>query len=60
MCQRVEIDEAIAITSAKNDTDKAAVGFVVTNASVASGVETVVFPGTEGRAPTSHLDILFL
>jgi predicted peroxiredoxin len=38
----------ISITSAKNDTDKATVGFVVANASVASGVETVIFLSTEG------------
>ena len=38
----------ISITAAKNDTDKAPVGCVRANASVASGVETVVFPGMEG------------
>jgi len=38
----------ISITNAKNDTDRATVGFVVANASVASGVETVVFLSTEG------------
>lgn len=38
----------ISITHAKDDTDKATVGFVVANASVASGVETVVFLSTEG------------
>ena len=38
----------ISITAAKNDTDKATVGFVMANASVASGVKTVVFPGTAG------------
>ena len=38
----------ISITNAKNDTDKATVGFVVANASVASGVETIVFLSTEG------------
>jgi predicted peroxiredoxin len=37
----------ISITAAKNDTDKATVGFVVANASVASDVETVVFLSTE-------------
>jgi predicted peroxiredoxin len=38
----------ISITNAKNDTDRATVGFVVANASVASDVETVVFLSTEG------------
>ncbi len=38
----------ISITNAKNDTDRATVGCVVANASVASGVETVVFLSTEG------------
>jgi predicted peroxiredoxin len=38
----------ISITNAKNDTDRATVGFVVANASVASGVETVIFLSTEG------------
>ena len=38
----------ISITYAKDNTDKATVGFVVANASVASGVETVVFLSTEG------------
>ncbi len=38
----------VSITSAKDNTDKATVGFVVANASVASGVETVVFLSTEG------------
>jgi uncharacterized protein len=38
----------LSITNAKNDTDKATVGFVVANASVASGVETIVFLSTEG------------
>jgi len=38
----------ISITPAKNDTDKATVGFVMANASVASGVETVVLLSTEG------------
>ena len=33
----------ISITHAKDNTDKATVGFVVANASVASGVETVIF-----------------
>lgn len=38
----------ISLTSAKNDTDKATVAFVVANASVASSQETVVFLSTEG------------
>ena len=38
----------ISITHAKDNTDKATVGFVVANASAASGVETVVFLSTEG------------
>jgi len=38
----------VSLTSAKNDTDKATVAFVVANASIASGVETVVFLSTEG------------
>ena len=38
----------VSITHAKDNTDKATVGFVVANASVASGVETVVFLSTEG------------
>ncbi len=38
----------ISITHAKDNTDKATVGFVIANASVASGVETVVFLSTEG------------
>lgn len=38
----------VSITSAKDNSDKATVGFVVANASVASGVETVVFLSTEG------------
>ncbi len=38
----------ISITHAKDDADRATVGFVVANASVASGVETVVFLSTEG------------
>ncbi len=39
---------AVSITCAKNDTDKATVGFVVANAGVVSGVETVVFLSTDG------------
>ena len=38
----------VSITCAKNDTDKATVGFVVANAGVVSGVETVVFLSTDG------------
>ena len=37
----------VSITNAKTDTDRATVGFVVANASVASDVETVVFLSTE-------------
>ncbi len=39
---------AVSITHAKNDTDKATVAFVVANAAVASGQETVVFLNVEG------------
>lgn len=39
---------AVSITCAKNDTDKATVGFVVANAGVVSGVETVVFLSSDG------------
>ncbi len=38
----------LSITHAKDNTDRATVGFVVANASVASGVETVIFLSTEG------------
>ncbi len=38
----------ISITHAKDNPDKATVGFVVANASGASGVETVVFLSTDG------------
>ncbi len=38
----------VSLTSAKNDTDKATVGFVVANAALASGLETVIFLSTEG------------
>ena len=38
----------VSLTSAKNDTDKATVAFVVANAAVASEKETVVFLSTEG------------
>jgi len=37
----------VSLTHAKNDTDKATVAFVVANASVASGQETLVFLSTE-------------
>ncbi len=37
----------VSITYAKDNTDKATVGFVVANAGVVSGVETVVFLSTE-------------
>lgn len=38
----------VSLTSAKNDTDKATVAFVVANAAAASEKETVVFLSTEG------------
>lgn len=38
----------INLTSAKNDTDKATVAFVVANAAIASDKEAVVFLSTEG------------
>lgn len=38
----------ISITHAKDDADRATVGFVVANASAASGVDTVIFLSTEG------------
>lgn len=38
----------VSLTCAKNDTDKATVAFVVANAAVASGQETVVFLNVEG------------
>ena len=47
----------ISITAAKNDTDKATVGFVMANAPVAPGAETVVFLSTEGGHSDSELDI---
>jgi predicted peroxiredoxin len=37
----------VSVTHAKDNADKATVAFVVANASVASGVETVVFLSTE-------------
>jgi predicted peroxiredoxin len=38
----------VSISHAKDNTDKATVGFVVANAAVGSGKETVVFLSTEG------------
>lgn len=38
----------LSITNAKNDTDRATLGFVVANAAVASGQETVVFFNVDG------------
>jgi predicted peroxiredoxin len=38
----------VSISCAKNDTDKATVGFVIANAAVASDQETVVFLSIEG------------
>jgi predicted peroxiredoxin len=38
----------VSLTSAKDNTDKATVAFVVANASVASEKETLVFLSTEG------------
>ena len=38
----------VSVTHSKNDLDKATVGFVVANASVASGQETLVFLSIEG------------
>ncbi len=38
----------VSISVAKNDTDKATVGFVIANAAVASDKETVVFLSIEG------------
>ena len=38
----------VSITYAKDNTDKATVGFVVANAAVGSGKETVAFLSTEG------------
>lgn len=38
----------VSITNAKNDTDRATVGFVVANAAVGSDQETMVFLSTEG------------
>ena len=38
----------VSLTSAKNDTDKATVAFVVANAALGSDKETMVFLSTEG------------
>jgi uncharacterized protein len=38
----------VSITNARNDADRATVGFVVANAAVGSDQETVVFLSTEG------------
>ena len=38
----------VSLTNAKNDLDKATVGFVVANAAVASGQDTVIFLNVEG------------
>jgi predicted peroxiredoxin len=38
----------VSITNAKNDPDRATVGFVIANAAVGSDQETVVFVSTEG------------
>jgi predicted peroxiredoxin len=37
----------VSVTPARNDTDKATLGFVVANAAAGSGQETVVFLSTE-------------
>ena len=38
----------VNLTHAKNDSDKATVGFVVANAALGSGKETLVFLSVEG------------
>ena len=38
----------VSVTHAKDDTDRATVGFVVANGALGSGKETVVFLSTEG------------
>ncbi|MDQ6745041.1 MAG: DsrE family protein [Actinomycetota bacterium] len=38
----------VSITNAKNDTDRATVGFVIANAAVGSDQETMVFLSNEG------------
>ena len=38
----------VSLTHAKDNTDKATVGFVIANAAVASDKETIVFLSTEG------------
>jgi predicted peroxiredoxin len=44
----------VSITNAKNDPDRATVGFVVANAAIASGQETVVFLSTEAARLAEH------
>lgn len=48
----------VSIAHAKDNADKATVGFVIANASAASGIETVVFLTTEGvrLAPKGYVD----
>lgn len=48
----------VSITHCQDDPDKATVGFVVANAAVASGKETVVFLSTEGATlgATGHAE----
>lgn len=48
----------VSITHAKDNTDKATLGFVVANAAVGSGQETVVFLSSEGSrlAETGYAD----
>lgn len=38
----------VNLTHAKDNTDKATVGFVIANAALASGLETAIFLSTEG------------
>lgn len=38
----------VSVTNAKNDLDRATLGFVVANAAVASGQDTLVFLSSEG------------
>lgn len=38
----------VSVTNAKNDSDRATVGFVIANAAVASDQQTTVFLSTEG------------
>ncbi len=48
----------VSITNANNDLDRATLGFVVANAAVASGQETLVFLSSEGvrLAVKGHAD----